>query len=84
MFVAHGSNAEWLCHIVNDWPAPTYVLDTYAETRASHNGFDDGKAGLLIAASRYGIPTISSAAKDAGRDIAIKAERTPSSIRTSC
>jgi hypothetical protein len=71
-FVAHGSSAEWLCHIVLGWPAPTYVLDTYAETRASRNGLDDGKAGLLVAASRYGIPTISSAAKHAGRDIAIQ------------
>jgi DNA polymerase I len=70
VFIAHGSNAEWLCHIVLGWPAPTYVLDTYAETRAARNGLDDGKAGLLVAASRYGIPTISTAAKDAGRQIA--------------
>jgi hypothetical protein len=48
------------------------VLDTYAETRASLNGSEDGKAGLLVAAARYGIPVISTAAKDRGRDIAMQ------------
>ena len=72
LFVAHGSNAEWLCHRMLGWPMPVYVLDTYAETRASLNGSEDGKAGLLVAAARYGIPVISTAAKDRGRDIAMQ------------
>jgi DNA polymerase-1 len=72
VFVAHGSNAEWLCHAVAKWPTPAYVLDTYAESRALLNGLAYGKAGLLEIASRYGIPTISTAAKDAGRAIAMQ------------
>ena len=72
MFIAHGSNAEWLCHIVLGWPAPTYVLDTYAEARATLNGLDDGKSGLLMVAARYGVPVISTAAKDYGRQIAMQ------------
>jgi DNA polymerase-1 len=72
LFVAHYSSAEWLCHVVQDWPLPCYVLDTYAETRAARNGLEDGKSGLLEAASRYGIATISNAAKEAGREIAVR------------
>jgi hypothetical protein len=83
LFVAHGSNAEWLCHVVLDWPLPHFVLDTYAETRAARNGLEDGKANLLVAASRYGIPTISTAAKDAGRAIAMLSGHTPSSTKPS-
>jgi DNA polymerase I len=71
--VAHNASAECLCHIVLGWPLPAYVIDTYAEFRAAKNGYDtDRKASLLVAASRYNIPTITSVAKDAGREIAIQ------------
>jgi hypothetical protein len=73
VFVAHGSNgAEWLCHHQLTWRQPIYVLDTYAEARANLNGLDDGKSGLLAVAAHYGIRTISSAAKDYGRGIAMQ------------
>jgi DNA polymerase I len=76
VFVAHGSNAaEWLCHKVLGWPQPTYVLDTLAEARANLNGLADGKSGLLAVASRYGIPVISTAAKDYGRQIAMQGRK---------
>jgi hypothetical protein len=51
--------------------------------RAARNGLEDGKANLLVAASRYGIPTISTAAKDAGRAIAMLSGHTPSSTKPS-
>ena len=73
LFVAHAASAETLCSLVLDWPLPTYVLDTYASFRCLKNGSDvDRGASLLVAASRYNIPTITSAAKAAGREIAIK------------
>ena len=70
LFVAHYSSAEWVAHLTLGWLVPVHVIDTYAEVRALRNGLPDGKAGLLMAAARYGIATISKAAKDAGRELA--------------
>ena len=72
VLIAHGSNAEWLCHIVLGWPLPIYVLDTYAEARANLNGAEYGKDGLLMVAARYGLPVITTAAKEEGRMIAMQ------------
>jgi hypothetical protein len=73
VFVAHAASAECLCHLVLGWPLPAYVIDTYASFRCLKNGTDVVRsASLLVAASRYDIPTITSAAKQAGRDIAIQ------------
>ena len=70
LLIAHAANAECLCHLVLGWPAPSYVLDTYAEARANFNGLADGKSGLLVVAAHYGIPIIDAAAKEHGRNIA--------------
>jgi DNA polymerase I len=73
LFVAHNAASEVGCHLALEWEPPAYVFDTYATYRALKNGFDmDRSASLLAACSRYGIPTISSAAKARGRDIAIQ------------
>jgi DNA polymerase-1 len=72
LFIAHYSIAEWVSHLALGWPLPVNVVDTFAETRALRNGLPDGKSGLLAAASRYGIATISTAAKDAGRQLAMR------------
>jgi hypothetical protein len=70
LIIGHAINAECLCHRVLGWPLPTYTLCTYAETRAALNGSADGKAGLLVAAQRFRVPTITAADKDFGREIA--------------
>ena len=72
LFIAHYSPAEWISHLALGWPVPFNIIDTYAESRALQNGLESGKDGLLMAASRYGIATISIAAKDAGRQLALK------------
>ena len=72
VLVGHNFTAEALCHLVRGWPTPTYVIDTYVEIKAAFNGKPFQKAGLLEAAARLGIPTISSAAKAAGREIAMQ------------
>ena len=85
LFIAHNAASEVGCHLALNWPLPAYVFDTYATYRALKNGFDmDRSASLLAACSRYGIPTISSAAKARGRDIAIQVGNTPNSTRRSC
>jgi len=73
VLVAHNAAAECLCHLVLGWPLPTYVLDTYASFRCLKNGTGiDRNASLLVAASKYGIKTVTSAAKEEGRGIAIR------------
>jgi DNA polymerase-1 len=72
LFIGHTFTAEALCHRVLGWPAPAYVIDTYVEIRASFNGKQYQRAGLLEAAARLGIPTITAAAKEAGRAIAMQ------------
>jgi hypothetical protein len=72
VFIGHNFAAEALCQRVLEWPAPTYVLDTFVEIRARFNGKPYQRAGLLEAAARLGIPTIRSADKEAGREIAIR------------
>jgi DNA polymerase-1 len=70
--VAHNAAAECMCHLVLGWPVPRNILDTYAIFRCLKNGTDvDRGASLLAAAARYGIATITSAAKSEGRSIAI-------------
>jgi DNA polymerase I len=71
VFIGHNYLAEAHCHRVLGWPLPTYVLDTYVEVRAESNGWPFQKAGLLEAAARLGIPTITSDLKEHGRSIAI-------------
>ena len=75
VLVGHNFTAETLCHLVRGWPIPIYVLDTYVEIKAAFNGKPFQKAGLLEAAARLGIPTITSAAKAAGREIAMQRPR---------
>ncbi len=72
VLIGHNFSAEALCHLVRGWCPPRYVLDTYVEIKAAFNGKPFSKAGLLDAAARLGIPTISSAAKAAGRAIAMQ------------
>jgi DNA polymerase-1 len=73
VFVAHNAAAECLCHLMLGWPLPSYVLDTWASYRTLKNGRSTAfKAGLLDAAAAYGIHTLSTAAKEAGRAIAMQ------------
>ena len=72
VLVGHNFTAEALCHLVRGWPTPDLRSRHVCRDQSSFNGKPFQKAGLLEAAARLGIPTISSAAKAAGREIAMQ------------
>lgn len=74
LFVSYHAPAEMICHRALGWPQPTCVLDLLPEVRNHFNGqLKPGeKLGLLDCASRFGIGTISPAAKIFGRQLSMK------------
>jgi hypothetical protein len=74
LFVTYHAPAEIACHRALGWPVPTCVLDLLPEARMLLNGKlrEGQKLGLLDVAARFGVPTISSSAKTAGRQLALK------------
>jgi hypothetical protein len=51
---------------------PTYVFDTFVEVKSRTNGKPFMRSGLLEAAARLGIATITSDLKEQGRAIAMR------------
>ena len=77
LFVAFFSSAEWGCFLQLGWPLPRAVFDPYVEFRRETNGrmtdeLYKGKHGLLHALSYHGIYTITSAQKDAERQLVLR------------
>ena len=73
LFVAYYSSAEVGCHLALGWPAPTHVLDLYAEFRNASNGLGTPcGSGLLGALAWFGLDGIGAAEKDAMRTLALR------------
>jgi DNA polymerase-1 len=78
LVVSYASSAELGCFLELGWPIPARVLDLYAEFCATTNGRPppDGRS-LLSALSCYGLPSITSEEKTAGRRLAMQTSWTP-------
>ncbi len=62
LVVAHYASAELGVFRALGWPQPKYILDTFTEFRARTNGRHHA-AGLIAAATYFGLDAIGSAAK---------------------
>jgi DNA polymerase family A len=73
LFVAYYAPAEISCFLALGWPAPTRIIDLYAEFRRETNALavPEGR-GLLAALSRHRITRITSDEKKAGRDLVMR------------
>ncbi len=71
LFVAHYASAELATMLALRWPLPPNVIDTFAEYRVLTNADPQPPASLLAAAARFGIPTVTEAAKEAMRLLAM-------------
>jgi hypothetical protein len=73
LFIAYYSSAELGCHLALGWPMPVNTLDLFCEFRNSLNGLSPPAGwGLLGALAAHGIPHLSTADKDAGRDLVMR------------
>ena len=73
LFVSYNAPAELGCHLVLGWPMPVRILDLYVEFRAAWNGARPPAGyGLLGALSAYGLPSITKAEKESGRDLVLR------------
>ena len=73
LFVAYLASAELGCFLQLGWKLPVNVLDLYAEHRVRTNGLIlPTDNGMLGACALRGIPTITSARKEAMRDVVLR------------
>ena len=73
LFVAYYASAEVGCHETLGWPAPSYVLDLYAEFRNLSNGLDTPCGDSLLGAlAWFGLDGIEAAEKDTMRTLALR------------
>jgi DNA polymerase-1 len=73
LFVAYYASAELGCFLQLGWPKPTNVLDLFTEFRNLRNGLSvPAGFGLLGALTYFGLPHMSSAHKDASRDLVMR------------
>jgi DNA polymerase I len=72
LFVAYYATAEVSCHLALGWPVPERILDLFTEYRVRTNGAKVQGRSLLHALDFYGLPGITKAEKDAGRNLAMQ------------
>ena len=73
LFVSFYASAELGCHLALGWPTPANVLDLFCEFRNSLNGLVPPAGwGLLGALAAHGLSHITTADKDAGRDLVMR------------
>jgi hypothetical protein len=73
LFVAYYASAELSCHLALGWPMPERIVDLYAEFRCRTAGRSvPARHGLLGALTYFGLPGLAAAAKDAGRQMAMR------------
>jgi hypothetical protein len=75
LFVAYMASAEMGCFRALGWPAPSHILDLYAEFRTLTNGLAlPAGRGLIGALAYFGEPTIEATAKESMRDLVLRGE----------
>src|SRR5215204_2372217 len=73
LFISFYASAELGCHLALGWPTPANVLDLFCEFRNSLNGLAPPAGwGLLGALAAHGLSHITTADKDAGRDLVMR------------
>ena len=77
LFIAYTASAEWLTFLAAGWPLPCRVFDPYFEYRRHICGTPwdlpvEGNKGLLKALEHFGIASITSDQKDAGRALVLR------------
>jgi hypothetical protein len=73
LFVAYYASAEIGCHYVLGWPAPTRILDLYAEFRVLTNGLPTiSGSGLIGALVHHGLDAIGAQEKHSMRELILR------------
>jgi hypothetical protein len=75
LLVAYYASAEVGCFLALGWPVPPAILDLYVEFRNLTNGkCSKQRSSLLDALAAFGLPSISTEAKDHMRRLALRGE----------